>query len=287
MNLGQSWPVDKYRVNPLRVHFHKYQATGNDFVLVDNRSGAFNFSIDQIKAICDRKFGVGADGLMLIENHPAAQFNLRYFNSDGSQSLCGNGSRAAVKMAASLGMVNGKARFEAFDGFHDAEISKDGIVRLRMNDVQAIQTHGDDFFINTGSPHYIRIVDDVRSYPVFEEGKKIRYSDAFAPGGTNVNFVELLEDNAIFVRTYERGVENETLSCGTGVTAAALAVSRRGYRSPVTVKTFGGELSVEFRPADPPAEAPAKEGLPAEAVTFQDIFLIGPAKLVFEGDLEL
>lgn len=264
----------------MRIHFHKYQATGNDFVVVDNRSGAFDLSIDEIRTICDRRFGVGADGLMLIENHPSAQFNLRYFNSDGSQSLCGNGSRAAVKMAASLGLVNGKAKFEAFDGLHDAEISKDGIVRLKMNDVSAVKTHGEDLFINTGSPHYVRFVSGVKDYPVFEEGRKIRYSDTFAPGGTNVNFVELRPDNAIFVRTYERGVENETLSCGTGVTAAALAVSSRGYTSPVTVNTSGGELRVEFK-------APKPDEPTAQSASFHDIYLIGPAKLVFEGDLEL
>lgn len=257
----------------MRIHFYKYQATGNDFVLIDNRSGEYDFSTDQVKAICDRKFGVGADGLMLIEKHPTFHFNLRYFNSDGSQSLCGNGSRAAVNMAASLGLVNGKASFEAYDGRHDAEIGKDGIVKLRMNDVTSVKPIGDDLFLNTGSPHYIRIVSDVKSYPVVEEGRKIRYSDAFAPGGTNVNFIELLPGNSIFVRTYERGVEDETLSCGTGVTAAALAVALRGYRSPVSVKTLGGELSVEFTASSSDA--------------FHDIYLIGPAKMVFEGDLEL
>lgn len=264
----------------MKIHFFKYQATGNDFVLIDNRSGKHNFSVEQIKSICDRKFGVGADGIMLIEKHPSAQFNLRYFNSDGSQSLCGNGSRAAVKMAASLGLVNGRAKFEAFDGMHDAEIGKDGIVRLKMNNVAEVKTLGNDLFIHTGSPHYIRFVHEVRNYPVFEEGRKIRYRDDFLPGGTNVNFVELTGGNTIFVRTYERGVENETLSCGTGVTAAALAVSLQGYSSPVTVKTLGGELSVEFKTRHSDLSA----GQPG---TFEDIYLIGPAKLVFEGDLEL
>ena len=265
----------------MRIHFFKYQATGNDFVLIDNRSGKYTLSQDQIISICDRKFGVGADGLMLVETHPSAHFNLQYFNSDGSQSLCGNGSRAAVKMAASLGMVNGKATFDAFDGLHDAEIQDDGIVRLRMHDVTDVRKlDNGDLFINTGSPHYIRFVEDVSTYPVFETGKNIRYSAEFKPGGTNVNFVQRLAPSTIFVRTYERGVENETLSCGTGVTAAALATSLNGDNTPVQVRTLGGDLKVEFKTR----HSGATSGQPG---TFYDIYLIGPAKLVFEGDLEL
>ena len=265
----------------MRIHFYKYQATGNDFVLIDNRTGKNSLSKDQIVNICDRKFGVGADGVMLIEKHPSADFNLQYYNSDGSQSLCGNGSRAAVKMAATLGLVNGKASFEAYDGPHDAEILPDGIVRLRMNDVTAIQKLGkDEFFIHTGSPHFIRMVSDVRSYPVFDEGKNVRYDKKYAPGGTNANFVQTLPENAIFVRTYERGVENETLSCGTGVTAAALAASFFGYQSPVTVKTLGGDLMVQFKKRHSGTSSSLSD-------TFTEVYLVGPAKMVFEGDLEL
>jgi diaminopimelate epimerase len=271
----------------VKVHFSKYQATGNDFVLIDNRSGKYSFSTDQIQAICDRRFGVGGDGLMLIEKHPSAHFNLQYFNSDGSQSLCGNGSRAAVKMAAALGMVNGKALFEAYDGIHEAELQDGGIVRLKMNDVRDVEKIGADYFINTGSPHYIRFVSDLKHYPVFESGKKIRHSDAYSPRGTNVNFVERAEDNSIFVRTYERGVENETLSCGTGVTAAALAASYHGFASPVTVHTRGGDLQVEFKTRQS-GQPTGQAGLPTgQAGIFEDIYLVGPAKLVFEGDLEL
>jgi diaminopimelate epimerase len=263
------------------VHFYKYQATGNDFVLINNLAGKHSLSKDQIVSICDRKFGVGADGVMLIEKHPSADFKLQYYNSDGSQSLCGNGSRAAVKMAASLGLVNGKATFEAYDGAHDAEIITDGIIRLRMNDVSTIEKLGErEFFINTGSPHHIRFVTAATDYPVFDEGRKIRYSPKYAPGGTNANFVEAQADNTIFVRTYERGVENETLSCGTGVTAAAIAASFLGYSSPVTVQTLGGQLQVEFK-------ARHSDGLSSHPDMFTDIYLVGPAKLVFEGDLEL
>jgi len=263
-----------------KIHFYKYQATGNDFVLINNLSGKYVFSADQIKTICDRKFGVGADGLMLIEKHPSAHFNLLYYNSDGSQSLCGNGSRAAVNMASSLGLVNGTARFNAFDGIHEAEIEANGIVRLKMNDIKEVNRTGEEFFINTGSPHFIRFVSDLDNYPVFEEGKKIRYDGRFSPGGTNANFVEIKPQNTIFVRTYERGVENETLSCGTGVTAAALAASYYQLASPITVKTLGGDLKVQFKNR--------QSGVPSgQADIFQEIYLIGPAKLVFEGDMEL
>lgn len=263
---------------PLKVPFHKYQATGNDFVLIDNRSGTYNFTNAEIRQICDRRFGVGADGLMLIEQHPTAHFRLQYYNSDGSQSLCGNGSRAAVQMANALGIVAGEAHFEAFDGLHEAIVNKDGEIRLKMADVHEVVRLEEDFFINTGSPHFVRFVDSVADYPVVEEGRRIRYADRFAPGGTNVNFVELREGNAIFVRTYERGVEDETLSCGTGVTAAALAASFRQLKSPVTVMTRGGELAVEFRETTPPS---------GKETSFTDIFLTGPAKRVFTGSLDL
>lgn len=264
----------------MKIHFSKYQATGNDFVLIDNRSGKYSFTKDQIEQVCDRKFGVGADGLMLIEKHSDYDFNLVYYNRDGSQSLCGNGSRAAVHMAASLGLLNGKTKFNAYDGGHAAEILASGNIKLKMSDVRGVKKAADDFFLNTGSPHYVRFVKNVKDYQVFTEGKSIRYDEAFKPGGTNVNFVELLPDNTIYVRTYERGVEDETLSCGTGVVASALASSLKGYSSPVKVKTLGGDLSVEFKTSE-------SSGQNGHSGTFTDIFLIGPAKLVFEGDLEL
>ncbi|MBI1768670.1 MAG: diaminopimelate epimerase [Bacteroidetes bacterium] len=257
----------------MKFSFQKYQATGNDFVIVDNRDAKYSFSVDQIKKICDRKFGVGADGIMLIEKHPSLDFNLVYYNADGSASLCGNGSRAAVRVASSLGLVNGKAKFNAYDGLHEADLLQNGNVRLKMNDVKEVKKLDKNFFINTGSPHFVQFVNEVKIFPVFEEGKKIRHSENFKPKGTNANFIELLGNNSIFVRTYERGVEDETLSCGTGVTAAALASSFHQYSSPVTVKTLGGELSVEFNLRH--------DG------SFTDIFLIGPAKMVFEGVLEL
>lgn len=255
------------------IHFHKYQATGNDFVIIDNRETKLSFSREQVAAICNPKFGVGADGLMLIENHPSLNFHLEYFNSDGSQSLCGNGCRAAVHFASQLGLVNGSARFTAFDGPHSAEILPDRNIRLKMADVTECRMIGEDYFINTGSPHYIKFVSKISEYPVYEEGKKVRFHQQFNPDGTNVNFVELLGKDTIYVRTYERGVENETLSCGTGITAAALASSFKGYKSPISIKTLGGSLSVEFKSS--------------QAGTFQEIYLTGPAKMVFKGQLEL
>ena len=257
------------------VHFYKYQATGNDFVVIDNRNGALKLSTEQVMRICNRRLGVGADGLMLVESHPSLNFNLTYYNSDGSQSLCGNGSRAAVHFASHLGMINGKSTFNAYDGPHSAELLPTGIIRLKMNPVKGVKKIDEDYVINTGSPHLIRFVSDVQNYPVFEEGRMLRYGETFKPGGTNVNFVSQLGDNTIFVRTYERGVEDETLSCGTGVTAAALAAAMEGYVSPVRIKTLGGDLSVEFKSGS------------GQEVTFEEIFLIGPAKMVFEGDLEL
>lgn len=267
-------------LDTVKIHFYKYQATGNDFVVIDNREGKIAFSKEQISRLCDRRFGVGADGLMLIGKDPQLNFNLLYFNSDGTQSLCGNGSRAAVKFASYLGMINGKATFNAYDGSHVAELFPTGIVKFKLNDVGSVAQHDDDLFIHTGSPHYIRFVSDIHHYPVVEEGRRIRYSDAFKPGGTNVNFVSLEADNTIFVRTYERGVEDETLSCGTGVTAAALAASLRGYQSPVGINTLGGALSVSFETAQTSHPDTQSAG-------FKEIFLSGPAKMVFEGDLEL
>lgn len=255
------------------IHFYKYQATGNDFILIDNRSGEVQLTTRQIQQLCDRKFGIGADGLMLIENHPTSDFNLIYYNSDGSQSLCGNGSRAAVQFASFLGMIHDHTTFEAYDGTHTANLLDHDIVRLRMNDVNQITTTNNHLFLNTGSPHVVHFVDNVTTFPVVAEGRTIRYSDAFKPGGTNVNFAQHLKDNTLYVRTYERGVEDETLSCGTGVTAAALAATTRGLTSPVTIQTPGGNLSVEFKSGHSGA--------------FTDIYLIGPAKMVFKGTLEL
>jgi len=257
----------------MKIPFTKYQATGNDFVLIDNRNNQYAFTTEQIEKICNRRFGVGADGLMLIEKHPSLDFDLVYYNSDGSQSLCGNGSRAAVAMAATLGLLKTKTTFNAYDGAHEAELLPTGIIQLKINRVSGVTQSGSDYFIHTGSPHHLQFVPDVEKINVVEAGRKIRYSEAYKPTGTNVNFLQLLPNNTIMVRTYERGVEDETFSCGTGVTAAALAASFHGYKSPVHIKVKGGELDVEFKTG--------------QAGTFNEIYLIGPAKMVFEGTLSI
>ncbi len=254
--------------------FCKYQATGNDFILADNRSGRFQLSQQQVQQLCDRHFGIGADGLMLLEPHPTVDFKLLYYNSDGTQSLCGNGSRAAVDFAKRLGLIpQTTTRFEAYDGVHEATVLTNGWVRLKMNDVSAVRPWGDGQFIHTGSPHVLQWVTNIRAYAVVEVGTTIRHHADFAPGGTNVNFLEPQPDGSLFVRTFERGVEAETLSCGTGVTAAALAATAKGFQSPVRIQTKGGELQVEFKIG--------------QGGTFSEIFLIGPAKMVFQGTVEL
>jgi len=255
-----------------KIHFYKYQATGNDFVIIDNRAGQYPLSIGQIMKLCDRKFGVGCDGVMIIEEDPEFDFKLSYYNGDGTQSLCGNGSRAAVKIASDLGMIKGKTTFNAYDGPHEAVVLADDIIKLKMNDVKELKNIDNGISVNTGSPHFVKFVDTLQDYPVTPEGRAIRYSPSFHPIGTNANFVEELGDNTLFVRTYERGVEEETLSCGTGVTASALAASLKGYTSPVKINVLGGHLSIEFK---------SSEG------SFSDIYLIGPAKKVFEGEIEI
>lgn len=257
------------------LHFYKYQGTGNDFILIDNRKNEIDLTGEQIKFLCDRRFGIGADGLMLLELEPGADFKMVYFNSDGNESsMCGNGGRCISAFANKLGVINDRAKFIAIDGIHDAVIHE-GFVSLKMNDVKSIEKTDDYFFLNTGSPHYVKFVEDVNHFDVFEEGKKIRYNDRFAAEGTNVNFIEKKEDS-VFVRTYERGVENETLSCGTGVTASALVAAINGVSSGKNyckVSTLGGELRVKF---DKVLES-----------NFYNIWLEGPAEFVFEGNIEL
>ncbi len=253
------------------ISFEKYQGTGNDFIMIDNRDKVFDRSNHNlVQRLCDRKFGIGADGLILIESDPDYDFSMIYFNPDGSQSLCGNGSRCAVMFARSLGIIPSETTFLTIDGPLSAHI-KEELIHLKMPDVKGYSNHADDFFINTGSPHYIRFVDHADTVDVYKTGKDIRHRAAFGAGGTNVNFVEKKSVDHIYVRTYERGVEGETLSCGTGVTASALAAGIRSEQGSVRISTRGGELKVTF-------EADGKGG-------FKNIYLIGPAQKVFEGSL--
>jgi len=257
----------------MTIDFYKYQATGNDFVMIDNRNGKYAFSNEQISALCHRKFGIGADGLILIQQHDTCDFEMIYYNPDGSQSLCGNGSRCAVKFAYFLGLIDKKTTFVAFDGEHAGEILPNDWVKLKMKDVQNVRLMSDGIFIDTGSPHLVKFVVNLKNYKVYQEGKMIRNGGLFKSEGVNVNFVEALPDNQIFVRTYERGVEDETMSCGTGVTAAAVASIQKGYNSPVRIKTLGGNLEVEFNSNS--------------NNYYSKVHLIGPAEEVFKGTFQL
>jgi diaminopimelate epimerase len=261
----------------MNIHFYKYQGTGNDFILLDNRKREHSFlTTAQIKKLCERKFGIGADGLMMLNEKEEYDFEMKYFNADGREgSMCGNGGRCMVKFAYHLGIHKDKFHFLAVDGEHEAELDIDGDVSLKMQDVRNIKENYGDFILNTGSPHYVKLVNDVMNTDVFKKGRDIRYSKTYEEEGINVNFVQQLPDtDKIMVRTYERGVEDETLSCGTGVTAAALVCfhNDNGFNR-VAVTTLGGDLSVEY-------DRVQDSG-------FENIWLCGPAEKIFEGDIIL
>lgn len=254
--------------------FTKYQGTGNDFVLLDNRDGRYNnISTEQVKRMCDRRFGIGADGLMLLNLASGYDFEMKYYNADGRiGSMCGNGGRCMVQFAKHLGINQSSYSFVAVDGPHEANFDDRGWVQLKMKDVEHISKYDGDFVLDTGSPHYVRFTSDVMHLDVYKEGREIRYNDDFKSEGINVNFVEQ-EDDLIRVRTYERGVENETFSCGTGVTASALlsAHNDAGFNR-VEVTTPGGRLAVEFD----------KHGN-----HYTNIWLCGPATFVFKGEIDI
>lgn len=260
----------------MKIPFYKYQGTGNDFIIIDDRNALHNYlTTEQIAYLCDRRFGIGADGLILLQLQKDYDFKMQYFNADGKEStLCGNGGRCIVKFASDQLIIKNQTRFVAIDGAHDAVV-EDNIVKLKMNDVSSIK-HIDDYFIlNTGSPHYVTFVDNAEETNVFFEGKKIRNSEPFKQQGINVNFVERKQDS-ITVRTYERGVENETYSCGTGVVAAAIVNtfthSHDDGQYHIAVNTLGGKLSVDVNKQDQ---------------IFTNIWLNGPANFVFKGEIEL
>lgn len=250
--------------------FYKYQGTGNDFVIVDNREGYFpKENTELVAKICDRRFGVGADGLILLEDHFSADFAMVYYNSDGNlSSMCGNGGRCICHFAKFLGIISEKATFEAVDGLHEATVKTDW-VSLRMHDIEEISVSKDSVFLNTGSPHHVEMVSALQDYNVFKNGRNIR-NNSYGKEGANVNFVEQNDDAVFSVRTYERGVEDETLSCGTGVTAVALAMfeTAKTSENTITLKTPGGQLQVRFN----------KEG-----AGYNNVYLEGPAIQVFKG----
>ena len=258
----------------MRIHFSKYHGTGNDFIILDNRSGEYSsLSTSQVNFLCDRKFGIGADGLMILENAKDFDFRMRYFNADGNEgSMCGNGGRCLIQFAKDKGIVKSDYSFIASDGPHEASILFNGWIKLKMQDVIGIEDHGITKTLNTGSPHYIQYVENLDQLDVYHQGRAIRYNEEYKAEGINVNFVERLKDG-IRIRTYERGVENETLSCGTGATAAALASADKNGTQTTLVKVQGGELKIEF-------ERISKN-------EFKNIWLMGPAQFVFTGTIEI
>lgn len=251
----------------MTIPFSKYHSTGNDFIMIDNRNFATRLSPKQVYNLCHRRFGIGADGLIFIQNHNDADFEMVYFNADGNLgSFCGNGSRSAVLFAKNIGAIAAsKIKFMAFDGLHEAEILNNGIKVLMSPYKNFKKLNEKEFFLDTGSPHHVMFVDDVFHFPVLNKGKEIRDSERYQPNGTNVNFVGVINEG-IFVRTYERGVEDETFSCGTGVTAAAICYLKiqNQEQGEVNVFTIGGDLRVIVN-------------------SEQQIFLEGPAIEVFNG----
>ena len=260
----------------MKISFSKYQGTGNDFVIIDNRQNNIVLTTEQIAFICDRKKGIGADGLMLLGNKEGYDFEMIYYNANGLEgSMCGNGGRCLTQFAYDIDLNKKQFNFIAIDGPHESTINEDGWVYLKMSDVNAVEKNIDNeisfFVLNTGSPHYIEMVDSINSVDVFGLGQMIRFNDRFKSEGINVNFVEQ-QDDKIFVRTYERGVENETLSCGTGVTAAALisGIEKLGEQT-IQIETLGGKLAVRFN----------NKG----DQVFDNIWLMGPGTFVFSGSI--
>lgn len=262
----------------MSVTFYKYQGAGNDFVIIDDRNEEFNRSnMELVKFLCDRRFGVGGDGLMLLRNKKGVDFEMIYYNSDGTEaSMCGNGGRCLVAFAKQIGVIGDCCSFIAVDGLHDADViqTEEGEwVSLKMIDVPNIEKGEGFVFMDTGSPHYVSFAQDLNNLALIEEAQKVRYNDRFKSEGTNVNYVNI-ENGVLNIRTYERGVEDETLACGTGVTAAVLTAHVTGAfeGSELNVKAQGGNLKVKFETAE---------------VGYKNIWLQGPAKFVFKGTIDV
>ena len=261
------------------ISFFKYQGTGNDFIIIDNRKFEFKAEASLIADLCDRRFGIGADGLILLQSEPGYDFRMIYYNSDGNEStMCGNGGRCIVYFAQKLGIIQNEAKFLAIDGEHTAIIrhqeERTAFVGLQMKDVAGIEKVGNDWVLDTGSPHYVKFVEQVSTFQVDTEGRAIRQSQPFLEKGINVNFVEK-KNSRLQIRTYERGVEAETLSCGTGVTASALVAHFAGLisQTDIAIKTPGGELEVSF-------ESNTKGH-------YSNVWLSGEVGLVFSGQIEI
>lgn len=260
----------------MKTKFYKYQGAGNDFILIDHTHSILeNTDKQHIEHLCHRRFGVGADGLMFVTKHKDYDFEMHYFNADGKLgSMCGNGGRCIVAFAKQLGIIDRETNFLAVDGPHYARISENGEwVDLQMIDVSSIDRDEEAYVLNTGSPHYVAIQNNLKDFDVFNEGKNIRYNQTYSEKGINVNFVEDRGDH-LFVRTYERGVEDETYACGTGVTAVAMAMAKHKNQNghiKTDIKVLGGDIKIEFD---------------YDGLNFTNVFLCGPAKLVFEGEVD-
>jgi diaminopimelate epimerase len=263
----------------MKLDFFKYQGAGNDFIIVDNRKNSFpKDNTTLIQQLCKRHFGIGSDGLILIEKSSTVDFYMEFYNPDGSQSFCGNGSRCAVLFVHHIGMIKKQCTFQSKNGENKAEIVSQDEVKLAMFDVKlnSIESLGNDWSINTGSPHYIQFQQSIDGIDIVPEAQKIRYNEQYKKQGINVNYVEVDHtlENTIKVRTYERGVEDETLACGTGVTACALAynLAVNAASNVITVFAKGGQLTVSFE---------------KDAQSFHSIFLQGPAKFVYKGEIDV
>lgn len=256
------------------IDFYKYQGTGNDFIIIDNRSLLFDKTNGKnIAKLCDRRFGIGADGLILLESHPDVDFRMVYFNADGNESsMCGNGGRCITAFAKFLGVIDSATTFEAIDGMHKAEVNKN-IVSLQMKNVSNIETFDSHSFLDTGSPHHVQLVNNLKDFDVKSNGERLRYGSPYNEVGSNINFVNQISDSKFAVRTYERGVEDETLSCGTGVTAVAIVMHKIGktISKKITLETEGGELNIAFDVTD--------------TGDYCNVWLIGPANQVFKGQV--
>lgn len=261
----------------MKIPFYKYQGAGNDFILIDNRELAIDHrQPEMIERLCDRRFGIGGDGMMFLQNHPDYDFEMVYYNADGQpSSMCGNGGRCIVAFAKFVGVIDTDTEFLAVDGPHTAKISEAGDwVSLHMIDVDHIEADGDAYVLDTGSPHYVKMVNGLAGKDVYHDGHAIRNSSSFKEKGINVNFVEPMVEG-FFVRTYERGVEDETFACGTGVTAVALAMAKHQQQTghiTTPIKVLGGDLAIHFD---------------YDGNVFRNIYLEGPAVKVFGGEVEI
>ena len=255
----------------MKIKFEKYESGGNDFVLIDNRNKLYDLNSDKIKKICTRNFGVGSDGLIILKNSKIADFKMIYYNSDGqSSSLCGNGTRCLFSFTLSLGIIEKTAKIETSEGIYIATISNRNLVSLKMKNIDDVFLFDNKAYLNSGSPHHIEMIEDLNKISVKKLGSSIRFSSRYSPNGTNVNFFNKINDEKFEIRTYERGVEDETLSCGTGATAVAIAVHAMGLttKSEITIQTRGGELIISFEVSE---------------TGYKNICLEGPSKFVFKG----